>query len=369
MIIPIKPWLEKNKGAAAYGAQSWGRRIEGGLTLSSDFEAEELMRAGGMMSEVPRGLSMSTRMEFYHQPIMATEILRAMQPIEGRQIFDGTLGGGGHSEIFLQHGAHVVGCDQDADALDYASRRLSSFGDRFLPVRGNFSEVDVLLRSHGIEHVDGILLDLGVSSHQLDEPDRGFSFREDGPLDMRMDDRSSFSAEDLINEWSEDELIRIFREYGEEKRAVRAARAIIRARGEARIVTTLQLAAAVEGAIPRTGRKHPATKVFQAVRIAVNRELDCLEIVLDKAVDALAEGGVLAVITFHSLEDRMVKHFMRRKSSPFIDRPEWPEPKENPEYCLNLSSRRAIVPGEDEVALNPRARSAKLRLATKVGDL
>jgi len=359
MIIPIKPWLDRANGAA-------GKR--GGLVLVADAEAEEFMNStirGNAGWKCPEE---GNRMEFYHQPIMAEEILAALAPLEGKQIFDGTLGGGGHTELFLQNGAHVVGCDQDAEALSYTSRRLAQFEDQFLPVRGNFSDMDALLEGVGIDQVDGVLMDLGVSSHQLDEASRGFSFREDGPLDMRMDDRADFSARDLVNEWGEEDLIRIFREYGEEKRAVRAAKEIIKARRVAPIETTLQLAEVVEKAVPRFSRKHPATRVFQAIRIAVNREMEILEEALDKSLRVLNAGGVLAVITFHSLEDRMVKRFMRRHSTPFIDRPEWPEPRENPDYCLTLPSRRALAPSEAEVEMNPRARSAKLRVAVKLED-
>ncbi len=359
MIIPIKPWLDRANGAA-------GQR--GGLVLAADAEAEEFMRSTMRGSAGWKHQEEGNRMEFYHQPIMAKEILAAMAPLEGKQIFDGTLGGGGHTELFLQNGAHVVGCDQDAEALGYAGRRLSQFQDRFLPVRGNFAEMDKILEGVGIDRVDGVLMDLGVSSHQLDEPSRGFSFREDGPLDMRMDDRAEFSARDLVNEWAEEDMIRIFREYGEEKRAVRAAKEIVKARQVAPIETTLQLAGVVEKAVPRISGKHPATRVFQAIRIAVNREMEVLEVALDKSIQVLGEGGVLAVITFHSLEDRMVKRFMRRHSTPFIDRPEWPEPRENPDYCLTLPSRRAIAPSEAEVETNPRARSAKLRVAVKLED-
>ncbi|MBP83676.1 MAG: 16S rRNA (cytosine(1402)-N(4))-methyltransferase [Verrucomicrobiales bacterium] len=307
-------------------------------------------------------------MEFYHQPIMPREILAALEPVKGKQIFDGTLGGGGHSEVFLERGAHVVGCDQDAEALEYAGRRLAQFGDCFLPVRGNFSDMDSLLRNVGIDRVDGILMDLGVSSHQLDEPSRGFSFRDDGPLDMRMDDRADFSARDLVNDWDEAEMIRIFRDYGEERRAVRAAKEIMKARRQKAIDTTLQLAEIIERAVPRVSGKHPATRVFQAIRLAVNRELEMLEAALNKSLEVLSEGGVLAIISFHSLEDRMVKRFMRRHSTPFIDRPEWPEPRENLDYCLALPSRRAISPSDAEIEMNPRARSAKLRVAVKLED-
>ena len=365
MIIPIKPWLDlaNSKGAAALA----GRRSDAwnGLAMSSnvDFEESDLPFRTG-----PGGLlcaNFNHRMEFYHDPILAPEILEAMQPVAGKQIFDGTLGGGGHAEILLRNGAHVIGCDQDQDALDYAERRLSAYDDAFLPVRGNFREMDQILAGLGIGHVDGILLDLGVSSRQLDNPARGFSFRENGPLDMRMDDRAALSAKELVNEWAEDELIRILREYGEERRAARVAREIVKARAIKPIETTFELSEVVGRAIPKTSAKNPATKVFQAIRIAVNAELEVLEVALEKAVELLAPKGVLAIITFNSLEDRIVKRFMHRRSNPFIDRPEWSEPRSNPDFCFHLPSRRAIEPEEAETRRNSRSRSAKLRIAIK----
>lgn len=366
MIIPIKPWLDllsEEIGTSATARLGTGYA---GLALSSDPVSEEIERSRCEGALRSWGVIESNRMEFYHEPILAARIIEAMQPLEGKQIFDGTLGGGGHTELLLGHGAHVIGCDQDEEALTYSSKRLERFGDRFLPVRGNFGMIDRILAEHGIEKVDGILLDLGVSSRQLDNPVRGFSFREDARLDMRMDTRSAFTARDLVNEWSEEELARIFRDYGEERRARRVAREVVRSREKKPIETTFELSDVVGRVVPKTSGKNPATRVFQAVRIAVNRELEVLEEVLEKSVAALAPGGVLAMITFHSLEDRIVKQFMRRMSTPFIDRPEWPEPKENPDYHFNLPTRKAIAPDEDEVNANPRARSAKLRLAVKV---
>lgn len=365
MIIPIKPWLDlaNGKGGGGFG----GQREAGlnGLILSAqpDFEESDYYyraEPGSVLSG-----NFNHRMEFYHDPILAPEILEAMQPVAGKQIFDGTVGGGGHAELFLRHGAHVIGCDQDQDALDYAERRLSSYEDAFLPVRGNFRDMDQILAGQGIGQVDGILLDLGVSSRQLDNPVRGFSFRENGPLDMRMDDRAVLSAKELVNEWSEEELIRIFREYGEERRAARVAREIVKSRALKPIETTFELSEVVGRAIPKISAKNPATKVFQAIRIAVNAELEALETALEKAITLLAPQGVLAIITFHSLEDRIVKRFMHRRSNPFIDRPEWTAPRPNPDFCFHLPSRRAIEPEEAETRRNSRSRSAKLRLAIK----
>lgn len=366
MIIPIKPWLDLANGTT--GAAAFGRSCPplSGLILSSGWEDPRWTGTarGGLAWSNQGGFS-PYRMEFYHEPILADEILEAMQPLEGKQIFDGTVGGGGHAELLLRHGAHVIGCDQDQEALDHATKRLAVFGDSFLPVRGNFRDLDALLAGLGIGAVDGILLDLGVSSRQLDDPSRGFSFREDGPLDMRMDHRAAFTAADLVNGWDEEELIRIFREYGEERHAARVAREIVRARAVKSITTTLELADLVARVVPKTSGKHPATRVFQAIRIAVNAELEALETALEKSVDLLAPGGVLAILTFHSLEDRVVKRFMHRRSSPFVDKPEWSEPRPNPEFAFHLPSRKAIAPDDEETKRNSRSRSAKLRVAVK----
>lgn len=360
MIIPIQPWLDLANGKRGRGRPAVPLT---GLVLSSGWESTDWY-------EAPRGANWNesgiNRMDFYHDPILAEEILEAMRPVKGKQIFDGTLGGGGHSELLLRHGAHVIGCDQDQAALDYAMKRLAVYEDAFLPVRGNFRDMDRFLADLGIEQVDGILLDLGVSSRQLDDPSRGFSFREEGPLDMRMDDRSPFTAAQLVNEWEEAELARIFREYGEERHAARVAREIVKARSAKPLESTLELAGLVARVVPKVSGKHPATRVFQAIRIAVNGELDALETALEKAVPLLAVGGVLAILTFHSLEDRIVKRFMRQRSEPWVDRPEWPGPRPNPDYAFRLPSRKVLSADEEEVARNARSRSAKLRVAVKV---
>ncbi len=363
MIIPIKPWLDLANGTG--GAFGRPNPPLSGLILSSGWGPGEwgLGGRGGVAGLNPGGLT--DRMEFYHEPILAEDILEAMQPVAGKQIFDGTLGGGGHAEMLLRHHAHVIGCDQDAEALAHASRRLAAYGDAFLPVRGNFRDMDRILADLGIGQVDGILLDLGVSSRQLDDPARGFSFREDGPLDMRMDNRSEFTARDLVNTWDEEALIRIFRDYGEERHAARVAREIAKARAVRPIETTFELAELVARVVPKTSGKHPATRVFQAIRIAVNGELEALETALEKSVALLAPDGVLAILTFHSLEDRIVKRFMHRRSSPFLDRPEWSEPRPNPDFAFHLPSRKAIAPDEAETKRNARSRSAKLRVAIK----
>ncbi len=362
MIISIKPWLEI--------ADQFHHGFTGPSFLTDNHSnvlpAVERFSAGGQNYRSDGGNRMGQKNEFYHKSVLAQQVLDAMQPVAGKQIFDGTLGGGGHSEMLLDYGAHVIGCDQDSEALDHASQKLERFGDRFLPVKGNFKDMDRLLGEMGVDSVDGILLDLGVSSRQLDRPERGFSFQKDGPLDMRMNSDAEISAKELVNGLDEGELVKMFFDYGQESRSRKVAAAIVEARKTKEICTTRELSDIVAAVIPRTGPKNPATKVFQALRIAVNKEMECLEAGIEKAVNLLSVGGVLAVISFHSLEDRKVKRFLRHRSNPSLDRPEWPEPRVNPDYCLRLPSRRAIMPMEEEVKVNPRARSARLRVAVKL---
>ncbi|MCB1090684.1 MAG: 16S rRNA (cytosine(1402)-N(4))-methyltransferase RsmH [Verrucomicrobiae bacterium] len=297
---------------------------------------------------------------------MLEQVIGVLKPEPGKILFDGTLGGGGHSEAMLQAGANVIGCDQDLEAIAYATARLSGFGDRFTAVHGNFAQMDAILRELGVPQVDGILMDLGVSSRHLDAAERGFSFQKDGPLDMRMNTVGPVTAADLVNDAEEQELARIFWEYGEEKASRRIARAIVQARANQRIERTLELAAVVESVLPRGGAKHPATRVFQALRMAVNEELLRLEEALGKSVACLKSGGVLAVITFHSLEDRMVKQFLRRHSEKTIDRPEWPAARPNPDRVFDLPGKKPILPSVSEQRDNPRSRSAKLRVAVRL---
>lgn len=299
---------------------------------------------------------------FYHEAVLPTETIAGLEPAEGKQFLDGTLGGGGHSEQLLKQGAQVVGMDRDRDALAYAGERLRGFGDRFRAEHGNFSEMRSVVPSRSI---DGVLLDLGVSSWQIDQAGRGFSFQKDGPLDMRMNQAEGETAADLVNTRSAEELADLFFLYGEEKASRRIAAALVKAREEQAFETTLQLARCIEKAMGGRGRKHPATRVFQALRMAVNSELDSVTAGLEAAQDVLKSGGVLAVITFHSLEDRLVKQFLKKGSVEYLDRPEWPEPRPNPELAWDLVSRKAISAGDAELARNPRARSAKLRLAKR----
>ncbi|MFM8718596.1 MAG: 16S rRNA (cytosine(1402)-N(4))-methyltransferase RsmH [Chthoniobacterales bacterium] len=297
----------------------------------------------------------------WHEPVLRNEVLRVLEPRPGKIFLDGTLGGGGHSESLLAAGARVVGLDRDKEALQHAGARLSAFGDRFRAVHANFSEAadNDIVRSFA--PFDGALLDIGVSSRQLDSAERGFSFRHDGPLDMRMDSSAGETAADLLNTAPEEELARIFREFGEEPQSRRVARAIAAERERIAFARTGQLAALIEKVIPRRGRIHPATRVFQALRIAVNDELGALRRALE-TIPALLRGGArFAVITFHSLEDRIVKSFFRSGSEEWLDRPEWPAPRRNPDRCFLDLTRKPLEPDAEEVKRNPRARSARLR--------
>jgi 16S rRNA (cytosine1402-N4)-methyltransferase len=299
----------------------------------------------------------------YHLPVFPVEVAEWMQPGPGKWIIDGTLGGGGHSEMFLEAGATVLGIDRDPEALAHARARLEAFGGRFTTWEGNFSQLREIPAIRNGGKADGLLLDLGVSSRQLDSAVRGFSFMREGPLDMRMGPSSPHMAAEVVNAWSEAELTRIFFEFGEEPKARRIAAAIVKQRGGKPFETTTELAACIEAAVGRHGRTHPATRAFQAIRMAVNEELESLAAALDAASSVLKPGGRLLVITFHSLEDRMVKRFLRHRSTPFIDDPAWPEPRPNPDLQFELLARKAIIPSSEETSRNPRARSAKLRVA------
>jgi len=301
--------------------------------------------------------------EDYHLPVFPAEIGDWMAAGPDKFIIDGTLGGGGHSEIFLKAGARVLGVDRDPEALAHARARLAGYGSQFSTWEGNFSRIGEIPAIQNGDLADGLLLDLGVSSRQLDSAARGFSFMREGPLDMRMGPSSPRTAAEIVNHWPEADIVKILFEYGEESSARRIAGAILRQRAVQPFVTTLDLANCIEKAIGRHGRTHPATKTFQAIRMAVNEELESLAIALAAAPAVLKPGGRLLIITFHSLEDRMVKRFLKHRSTPFLDEPGWPEPRPNPDFQFRLLARKAIIPGAGETALNPRARSAKLRVA------
>lgn len=305
----------------------------------------------------------------YHKPVLLDEVMDFMLPADGKLIVDATLGGGGHTEAMLEAGARVIGVDQDEQAHEFAAERLEPYASRFTPLRGNFSDLPDILQGVGVQKVDGILIDIGVSSWQLDEASRGFSFGKEGPLDMRMDRSRGETAADLVNHLPEQELRTIFYEYGEERAGSKLARRIVERRQEKPFTTTIDLADFIASIQPRAkgpaGKIHPATRVFQALRIAVNDELGALRTFLNNASKLLNPGGRLLVITFHSLEDRMVKQFFRHASQSHVDRKEWPEPRPNPDYQYQMMTRRPVTASEDELKDNKRSRSAKLRVVEK----
>ncbi|MGZ5552595.1 MAG: 16S rRNA (cytosine(1402)-N(4))-methyltransferase RsmH [Chthoniobacterales bacterium] len=302
----------------------------------------------------------------YHRPVLVHEVVELLAPRPGALVVDGTCGGGGHAEAILQTGADVLGLDQDPDAIQHASERLARFGGRVTLQQANFRDAVRVLDQLGIARIGGALLDLGVSSRQLENGARGFSIMRNGPLDMRMDPRRELTAADVINNYSEEELTRIFREYGEEPAARRLASQLVKQRKTTPFRETMQLARAVEKIVWRHGRKHPATQVFQALRMEVNDELRALEEGLLGLTSRLELGARFVVITFHSLEDRIVKNFFRDRSRQTLDRPEWPEPRPNPDFMFKLVTTKPVEPGESEQRLNPRARSAKLRVAERI---
>ncbi len=303
---------------------------------------------------------------FHHVTVLAQEAVEALLPAPGKVVVDATLGGGGHSELLLRAGAEVWGIDQDPAARCAARRRLSAYGERLHIVAGNFRDAVELLHGQGVTEVDGLLADIGVSSPQVDCAERGFSFLADGPLDMRMNPQAPLTAADIVNTASEEELADILWQYGEERASRAIARRIVQERARTPFRTTLQLANLIASVLPRKGKLHPATRSFQALRIHTNGELSALEQLLHSGLSLLKSGGRFAVITFHSLEDRAVKRFFERVTREEIDRPEWPAPRPNPEYAARLVFRKPLTAGEAELAANPRARSAKLRVIEKL---
>jgi 16S rRNA (cytosine1402-N4)-methyltransferase len=308
--------------------------------------------------------------EYCHQSVLLDEAVAALRPQTGSVYVDGTIGGGGHAEALLERSSpagRLLGCDRDPAAVSAATLRLERFAGRFEIRAGNCADLTDWV---GAASIEGVLLDLGVSSHQLDTAERGFSFRLDGPLDMRLDPRDGPTAADLVNAWSVEELARVFRELGEERQAWRVARAIEWERRRTPFRTTRQLANLMERIAPRGSHTiHPATRVFQALRMAVNDELGSLARSLRTAWILLKPGGRLAVISFHSGEDRLVKRFGQALEKDYevvgeADVPEWRRPRSP---CLAWVQRKPLVPGAAELAVNPRARSARLRVMEKLG--
>ncbi len=307
-------------------------------------------------------------MEFKHVSVLLQETVDGLNVKPDGIYVDGTLGGGGHSyEVCTRLGAKgsIIGIDQDEAAIEAASVRLKDFGEKVTIVRSNYCDMKSKLHELGIDKVDGIMLDLGVSSYQLDTADRGFSYREDAPLDMRMDQRSEMTARDIVNDYSEMDLYRVIRDYGEDKFAKNIARHIVRERAKRPIETTGELTEVIRHAIPMKFQKktgHPAKRTFQAIRIELNRELDVLRDSLDDMIDMLNPGGRLCIITFHSLEDRIVKSAFKKNENPCTCPSDFP-------VCVcgkvskgRVITRKPILPSEEEMEVNSRSKSAKLRI-------
>ena len=310
-------------------------------------------------------------MTLKHETVLLQESIDNLDIKNDGIYVDCTLGGGGHSELILQElgeEGHLIGIDQDEFALKKAKKRLEDYADRLTLVRDNFQNVKKVLYYNGFEKADGLLMDLGFSSFQVDDKERGFSYQHDAELDMRMDRRQKLTARSIVNRWNQRELTKIFIEYGEENWAKRIAKFIVRKRRDNPINTTGDLVDIIKSAIPagaRRGGPHPAKRTFQALRIAVNDELNVLKKVLEDSLDILNPGGRICVISFHSLEDRIVKHFFKDREKECIC------PKDMPCTCdiepeLKVITRKPIMPSEEEVERNPRSRSARLRVAEKL---
>jgi 16S rRNA (cytosine1402-N4)-methyltransferase len=307
-----------------------------------------------------------------HEPVLLRETVDLLALDGGATVVDATLGLGGHTEAMLEAvgpEGRVLGIDRDSQALELARQRLAPFGDAFVAIHGNHSDLLKLLRQNGVFAVDGILFDLGVSSLQLDDPERGFSFRGDGPLDMRMDRGSGHTAAEILATSSEQELRQLIWSYGEERRAGAIARAVVEQRERQPLTRTLELAELVKrvlGPAAQRYRIHPATRTFQALRIAVNREIDDLERLVTEATSVLRRGGRLAVISYHSLEDRAVKHAMKSLAERCVCPPKLPVCGCGRENLLQLMTSKPVRPTTSEIARNPRSRSAKLRVGERL---
>lgn len=310
-------------------------------------------------------------MEFAHTSVLLKETIDGLHIRPDGIYVDGTLGGGGHAyEVCrrLSKNGRFVGIDQDEAAIDAAGRRLAEFEEQVDIVRSNYCEMTQVMKKLGIQKVDGIVLDLGVSSYQLDEPERGFTYREDVPLDMRMDRRQPQTARDIVNEYSEMELYRMIRDYGEDKFAKNIAKHIVAARAAKPIETTLELSEIVKAAIPMKFRAvggHPAKRTFQAIRIELNRELEVLKNSLDDMIELLNSGGRICIITFHSLEDRIVKNIFRTNENPCTCPSDFPVCVCGKKPKGRVVTRKPVLPSEEELLTNSRAKSAKLRIFEK----
>jgi 16S rRNA (cytosine1402-N4)-methyltransferase len=305
-----------------------------------------------------------------HESVLEREFIQNLNLLGGSLIVDGTLGDGGHAELLLKNttSVRVLGIDRDMRAIERAEKRLAPFRDRITLVHGNFSDIKTILKKANVMNVDGLLLDLGVSSPQLDSPDRGFSFMRNGPLDMRMDSSQKITAADLLIELPDEKLVSVIKEYGEERFSKRIVRAIRQAQKQSAIKTTLQLSNIISSVIhaSRQTKIHPATRTFQALRIAVNSELEHIKKALRDSVDILQESARVIVISFHSLEDRIVKNFFKTEEKGCVCPPKIPVCSCGHKQRLKIITRKPIIPAVEEVRRNSRASSAKLRVAERV---
>lgn len=307
-------------------------------------------------------------MEFKHKSVLLNETIDGLNIKPDGIYVDGTLGGGGHAyEVCRRLGekGSIIGIDQDAAAIEAASARLKDFGEKVTIVRSNYCDMKSKLYELGIDKVDGIVLDLGVSSYQLDTAERGFSYREDAPLDMRMDTRQKMTARDIVNDYTEADLYRVIRDYGEDKFAKNIAKHIVQARAVKPVETTAELSEIIRASIPMKFQKksgHPAKRTFQAIRIELNRELDVLRDSLDDMIDLLNPGGRLCIITFHSLEDRIVKSAFRKNENPCTCPPDFPVCVCGKKSKGSIITKKPILPSEEELEYNSRSKSAKLRI-------
>ncbi len=311
-------------------------------------------------------------MEFNHVTVLRKESVEYLDIKPDGVYVDGTLGGGGHSELILEHlgsNGRLIGIDKDESAHIAAAKRLERFGDKFIAVRGNFADIKQILSELSIEKIDGMIIDLGVSSYQLDQAERGFSYMNDGKLDMRMDRRQTLDAKYIVNNYSESELTRIIKEYGEERWANRIAKFIVEERKVNEINTTFELVEIIKKAIPLKARKdgpHPAKRTFQAIRIEVNDELNIIKNTISDAISVMNVSGVMSIITFHSLEDRIVKQTYKELSKGCICPQELPVCMCNNKPKVKIITTKPTLPSADEIEQNPRSRSAKLRVARKL---
>ncbi len=310
-------------------------------------------------------------MDFLHKPVMLNECIDMLNIVPNGIYVDGTLGGAGHSLEIVKRldTGKLIAFDQDIDAIENAKIKLKYYDDKVILIHDNFRNIKKSLEDIDIFRINGLLLDLGVSSYQLDSPDRGFSYRYNAPLDMRMNRDAKISAKEIVNTYSEENLKRIIRDYGEEKWASRIAQFIVEERMKNQIETTGELVQIIKAAIPKKAREedqHPAKRTFQAIRIETNHELDVIYEVLESAVELLLPGGIISVITFHSLEDRIVKNFFRDESTGCICPPEIPICVCNHKARLKFIQKKPILPNEEELRENPRSRSAKVRGAIKL---